>query len=322
MINNTQKLNINNLYLIVNMFIYLFHRDDRLGSNIVNYISQIAFAHKNNYYIKFKNNSKYAYHFYENYYNEFKETWFHESIFVKALFAYIDKYNNELHEIGVDIGEKITMPERDIRGYSDFIIVTSFVVKNIKQDIISYFYEYIYDNVIIEFTNLASKYEIPFDVNKTILIHLRLEDVAHRYDYNGYECSEYYRNKILNDEECFIEFYNRINNQAPLSKEKLEFILEKVKEDYPEHKIILLTSPGSDTSFLNYDVIKNDNPDLDLYLLTVCNVSILSRSTYSLASVFFNRSKKSYIPLWGHFVSCGLSTIHDKIDKNMVQYFY
>jgi hypothetical protein len=39
--------------------------------------------------------------------------------------------------------------------------------------------------------------------------------------------------------------------------------------------------------------------------------------------MFFNKNKKkAYVPLWGHFVCCGLDTIYDKNDKSIITYFY
>ena len=56
-------------------FIVLSDRTDRLGSNITHYISQILYAHKNNYEIRLEK-SKENYRYYD-------------SIFIKILFNYI-----------------------------------------------------------------------------------------------------------------------------------------------------------------------------------------------------------------------------------------
>jgi len=155
------------------------------------------------------------------------------------------------------------------------------------------------------------------------LVHLRLDDVASRPDYDGSICSNYYKNKIKNNEHCFCEFYDKINNQAPLSKIKLDNIINKAKKEFTDYRVILITSPISDTSFLDYEVIKSNNENIDLYLLTMCNVTILSRSTFALSSMFFNDKKiKTYILLLGHFVCCGLDTIYDKNDISKIEYFF
>ena len=291
------------------MFVYLFDRKfDRLGANITTYIAQILFCHKNKYIIKFINNSKQNYRYCN-------------SIFVQTLFNYIDRFNEELYKINITDNEEFIITTKHKH---DWITTTSFSLNNIQVDFITYFHNYIYNDIISDFIKLSYNYNIPFDPSKTILVHLRLDDRSHSYDYNGYECSEYYKNKILHNEDCHLEFNDRINNQAPLSKNKLENIINKAKNEFPGYRVILLTSPGSDTSFLDcYEVIKNHDVDLDLYLLTMCNVAILSRSTYALSSLFFNNNKqKIYVPLWGHFVCTGLNTIYDKINTSKIEYFY
>jgi hypothetical protein len=105
----------------------------------------------------------------------------------------------------------------------------------------------------------------------------------------------------------------------------MDNVINKAKNEFTDFKVILITSPKSDPSFLNYDyeIIKSDDENLDLYYLTMCKVVILSRSTFALSSLFFNKDKiKSYIPLWGHFVCCGLNTIYDKLDNSKIEYFF
>ena len=180
-------------------------------------------------------------------------------------------------------------------------------------------------SILSSFKNYTKHYQIPFDIDKTILVHLRLDDVIDRHDYDGSICSNHYKNKINNKEDCYVEFFPLMNSQAPLSKEKLDNIINKANKEFPDHKIILITSPGSDTSYLNYDydVIKSDDIDYDLYLLTICKVTILSRSLFAYSSLYFNKDKtKTYLPLWGHIVCCGLDTIYDKNDKSIIEYFY
>jgi len=293
------------------MHITLYQRGDRLGTNIIIFLAQILFAHKNNYIIKFINNSKELYRFYNN------------SVFVTALFDYIAKYNYELYKKGITDGECHEFNNRD------YVFHTSSAVKNLESDYISYFYENMYEDIKPYFSNIASKYSVvPFDVDKTILVHLRLDDTTGWEDYDGSTCANYYKEKIANTEVSNWESiswvsFNGNNRQAPLSKMKLENIINKAKTDFPEHKVVLLTCPGSDTSFLDYEVIKNDDESLDLYLLTMCNVTILSRSMFSLSSLFLNNNKqKTYIPLWGQAVCIGLDTTYDKNDKSKLEYFY
>ena len=287
------------------MSFYLIDRSDRLGANITNYLAQIMYAYNNKYLIKlYKNKEEYRY------YNSF---------FVKILFNYIEKYNYKLNN---------TINNQHENEYffanHDYITNVINVLKNIKFDFITFFYNNIYNDIKTDFKNFGLLYNIPFDINNTILVHLRLDDVAERPDYDGSICSNYYKNKIKNNEHCVLEFYDTINNQSPLSKQKMDYIINKAKNEFINHKVILVTSPTSDISFLdyNYEVIKSNDENLDLFLLTMCKVVILSRSTFALSSMFFNDNKiKSYIPLWGHFVCCGLDTIYDKNDMSKIEYF-
>lgn len=288
------------------MYVHLCDRSDRLGANITNYIAQILYAYNNKYPIKFlKEKEQYKY------YNSF---------FVKTLLNYIENYNEELKR---NIINNHYENDYYIIG-QDYITTISNVVKDIKSDFISFFINNIYNNIKSDFYIISSftiNY-IPFDINKTILVHLRLDDVAGLPDYDGSFCSNYYKNKIKNNDNCVCEFYGKFNNQAPLSKTKLDNIINKAKNEFTDYKVILITSPISDASFLDYEVINSNDENMDLYFLTMCKVVILSRSTFALSSMFFNDNKiKTYIPLWGHFVCCGLDTIHDKNDISKIEYF-
>ena len=285
----------------------LLERCDLLGANITSYIAQILYAHHNNYFIVFgKEKEQYRY------YNSF---------FVKILFNYISQHNAKLQNT---LEYNPNTNPHYFTNINDYITTTTDVLRSIRTDFISGWYKDIYNYIKTDFTNVGSSYNIPFDVNNTILVHLRLGDVAGRPDYDGSICSNYYKNKIKNDEHCFCQFFDTINNQAPLSKPKMDYIISKATSEFPGYKVILITAPGSDTSFLQYDyeVITSPDENIDLLYLTMCKVTILSRSTFALSSTFFNENKiKTYIPLWGHFVCCGLDTIHDKNDPSKIEYF-
>ena len=297
------------------MRIILFDRNDRLGGNLLVYIAQVVFAHKNRYFIKFKDDCR------ENYK-------YHNTIFVSIIFKYIDYYNETLRQDGIiDDGSLYKFKDP-----ADFINIVSIVVQDIETDLFSYFQQHIYPHISCDLETITKNFQdkITFDINKTILVHLRLDDVSNLSDYNGSTASNYYKSKMFHKEHCFMEFYgieygDWANCQAPFSKEKITHIINQAKKKYPDHKVILLTSPNSDTSFLNYDVIKNDDPSLDLFLLAKSSVSIFSRSIFALSTLFLNdiqNKKQIYTPLWGHFVCCGLDTIYDKIDKSKITYFY
>ena len=144
------------------MYIVLFDREDRLGSNLLNYFAQILYAHKNKLFIKFKNNSKSDYSF-------------NHSFFVKILFNYIDKYNKQLscQKIEDNILFEFDNPR-------DLVYMMSFTLRDIQNDYITYFNTFIYDEIKSNILEMGNVYnQVPFDVNKTILVHLRLDDMAH-----------------------------------------------------------------------------------------------------------------------------------------------
>ncbi len=190
------------------MFTYLFDRIDRLGANIITYLSQILYCHKNQYIIKFRNNSKDHYR-YAN------------SVFVIALFQYIDQQNEAFYRMNIDDTEEVVLFDNQY----DFPRTTSFTIASLQQDMISYYNDFLYDLIQPVFLSRVTetRYSIPFDINKTILVHLRLGDVAHRNDYDGAICSQYYKQKIQNGEYCcnLNEFYGVCNEQSPLAKPKL-----------------------------------------------------------------------------------------------------
>ena len=287
------------------MYIILFDRGDRLGANITNYLFQMLYAHNNNIIIKFKNNSKEDYRYYN-------------SIFIKILFNYIDDYNKKLFckNIKDDILFIFDCP-------GDYILNISFTLQDIKNDYISYFKKNIYDYIKLDILNIKDIYNIiPFDINKTILLHLRLDDTSNWADYDGSICSNYYKEKIKNNEKCYY-ISNENNKQAPLSKQKIENVINKAKKTFIDYEVIILTSPNSDTTMFDYKVVKNNDENYDFYLLSLCKVVILSRSTFSISTLFFNNNKdKIYIPLWGHTAVLGFDTIYDNNDKSIYEYFY
>jgi hypothetical protein len=288
------------------MYLILFDRVDRLGSQIINYLFQILFAHKNKIIIKFKDNSK------ENY------KYYNSSIFIQILFNYIDELNKKL--LSEQINDDILF-EFDNPG--EYISNISFTLQDIKLDYLSYFKKFIYNTIKIDILNIKDLYNnIPFDINKTILIHLRLDDTSNLSDYDGSICSNYYKAKIIKNEKCY--YINNNNNiQAPLSKQKILNIIDKAKTIFNDREVILLTSPNSDTSNFDYRVIKNNDENYDFYLLSLCKVVILSRSNFAITSLFFTDNKdKVYLPLWGHTACIGFDTIYDNNNNSIYEYFY
>ena len=289
------------------MYVVLFHRYDRLGCNLINYIAQIIYAHHHGYYIKFLDN-KDNYPKYPN------------SKYYIVLLNYINNVlnvNNDTHncyQLGCYDDEILY----NCNKY-DLQYFCGYVTQSIKCDLLSYFHKHIYND--LDFTELNEFYnDIPYDFNNSIFCHLRLDDVSLKRDYDGSICSRYYKLLVENDKPCVNSFYDRINNHSPLSNEKINMMIDDAKNNYPDDKIYMVTSPISDTDFNKYDIISNDDVDKDLFILCNSKKSILSRSMYALTSLFFSKPKEyCYLPSWGYFVTCGLNT---KYDNNRFKFIY
>ena len=150
------------------MYVVLFHRYDRLGCNLINYIAQIIYAHYHGYYIKFIDN-KYNYSKYPN------------SKYYQILLNYINNVlnvKNDTHNcynLGSDDEILYNCNKYDIQ------LFCGFVVQAIKYDLLSYFHKHIYND--LDFKDLNEFYkDVSFDFNNSVFCHLRLDDVSHKYD--------------------------------------------------------------------------------------------------------------------------------------------
>lgn len=294
------------------MYIELFGSSDRIGGNIVDMISQIVYAVHNKMYIRYNRDRLRVYNSYNQTYNS--------SVFMQTLFDIIDKHNET-------ISDETFTEQLDLAAPSHFEVWVKTLL-NIEQDLFSYFRDHIYTYDIKEkfvSKGIDKNYEVPFHPKKTILVHLRLEDVRSQPDYDGTFCTNYFKERIengiipnnnLNEEIHKID--PNCNRQAPIAFDKLQKVIDSVLKDKPNHEVILVTNPNEDTSALPYKCIASDDECLDLFLLCNCETVILSRSNFALISLFFGFIKEAHIPLWGHLPCYGLCT---KYDKNNFKYF-
>ena len=314
--------------------IYLYSRGDRLGSHLIQYLSIIIYAFYNNLYIVYdhkKINYKTDY--------EYEGNKYQKSFIVESILNWIDNYNKKFpvkdykkkYE-NLNVMEYLLEFETKFNKNSffytcDLLIITTQVLYNIRTDLISYFKKYLSKSIIpyIE-AKVPDQLFIPFNPKKSILVHLRLGDVKDRPDYNGITCSKYFTNRINNEEQIIqgIRDLGYCNMQTPLAKEKVELAIFQAKQKYPDHEIIIITQPGSNNNIdLPYKIICSNNENDDLYYLCNADVLILSRSTFSLASVFLGKAQEIWSPLWGHFVTIGLNTKYDNLNKFInTNYFY
>jgi hypothetical protein len=111
--------------------------------------------------------------------------------------------------------------------------------------------------------------------------------------------------------------------QTPLAKNKVDLAINQAKQKYPDHEVIIVTQPGDYKIDYPYRCICSNDENYDLYLLCNASVLILSRSTFSLTALFLGSAKEVWSPLWGHFVTTGLNTKYDNLDKFVkTNYFF
>lgn len=283
--------------------LHLIGRCDRLGTNLINYISQIIHAYNNHYFIIYQNVN------------------YNESIFVKALIDFVDAYNNQLYETYnyLQDTEEITICNKDDLNYT-----TSLTVMHLKCDLISYFKKHIYSHMkthLEKYTFNNPEYNnIPFDPKKTILVHLRLEDVRTWPNYDGRICCSHYSRLINMGERCEWSCFGwRYNRQTPLPVENVQQQIDYALDRHPEHEVIIITSPGDYDTGFSYRSIRSNNENTDLFLLCNSEVVILSRSNFALSSLFFGIATDVYVPMWGHLSCLGPCTNYDNSNFN---YFY
>ena len=255
------------------VFLILNSRPDRMGANLSWYIMQIIWCHKNSWFC------------------HYNETPFDDSIFCKTIKLYLEKYNYRLGEhlkshdhewtVGFIEDSQQDWPGNNMK-----------VTKEVGIDLLSYYDKHIRHDMQECFGSTLIDNPMPLidgvDFKKTIALHLRLDDVAGRTPYPGKYSSKYYRDKLncgnigidLADEAAFFSKYNLecpgwnrhfnpFDCQAPLSIETIREYIQIAKAEFPEHEIVIVTSPTSnvDPRLSEYRVIQNSDPDMDLYFL-------------------------------------------------------
>lgn len=297
------------------MHINLFGSSDQLGGNIADIIAQILHSKHDRMYIKYNRDHLREYHPYNQSYNS--------TIFMQTLFDIIDEHNKT-----IDVNDDTFETYIELASPGHFEIFSKALLK-IQCDFFSYFKKNLYKEKFrknfLKRAN-AKGYDIPFDPKKTILVHLRLYDVRHRPDYDGRICADFFKNHIESgvfaDEATNSELKTNhpdTNCQAPLNFDKIQAVIDEIKQYKPDHEVVLVSYPEEDLSHLPYRTISHTDESHDLFLLCSCETVILSRSQFALMALMFGIANDVYIPLWGHLPCYGLYT---KYDKNNFKYYY
>lgn len=283
---------------------------DRLGGQFTYLLAQIIWAIEYNYTVQYSRDTIFQH-------NQHKSN--HDSSpFLQSLFDYVDFYNKNIC--------KDTDPDTLVNiSTTDFMLMISRSTLQIKSDYSSYFKKNIYP-FLEPFFLIRVKilnYSIPFDPEKTIGVHLRLDDCNKLPYYDGSFCAGRFRCQIDQDLLTTQHTHNEVrsqrfcNHQAPIAPHIILDLLDKLQKKYPDYEIVIITNPGEHLAdYSAYRHIQNSDPSLDLYLLSQTAVTVLSKSTFSLVSCFYGKAKEVYIPLWGQAVCFGFSSKYDKSGFN------
>jgi hypothetical protein len=269
----------------------LFSTNDRLGANLSYYFANLFYAHKYNLPVFFPNRSSI------------------DSIFLDSIRLFSNKYN-QTTEVTKDNVKYLD----NFNPSEDWYYVQARCLKAIQCDYITYFDLHFKEELskIIDMFAKLRGYTINYNPHKSILVHLRLNDVKKGFPEGTHEtCNDVYRDYINNDDydSCVKLCPYR---QAPITKSKLNYLINKAQEKYPNREVLLVTNPNEIID-LSHKVIANEDESLDLYLLSKSDLLITSRSTFGLMPLLFGNIKESWVPKWCHFAMFGLTT---KFDKN------
>jgi len=276
--------------------IKLHDRGDRVGSHLAWFISSILFAMKNKYKIIFEK-PKSEYHCYK-------------SIFIQSLFNFVDDYNETYFPD--------TIEDSIIHESDDFIKKILNNIMDIKCDLITAFKESIYTEKFREhlYTLAQSKnYTIPYNTEKTIVVHLRLDDRA-RYFANDTRHIYSSRFKIIIDNNDKNYTFPGFIGQSAIAEDSIQKIIKKTLDVYKDYEVIIITN-GTHT--LPYKTICSDDESYDLFLLSNAPVLIGSMSNYSISAMLFGNYKHIVYPVWDHAALYGLTTKYDR--NTTIQYF-
>ena len=263
------------------MYVVLLDRVDRLGTHLVWYISTFLMAIKNKYKIFF-----YKPHHQYNYYH---------TIFGTILFNMMISYNSSFKTHFQIVEEEHHFFKKNIHN-----------IIQIQSDYITAFHD-IFKPWKSPFDEVAKKYDIPYDPDKTIVVHLRLDDKQDCFvdDESRKLCSQRFQHAIDHD---ILWDGSGYQGQSAMKEDHVQKIIDKALQVYEGYEVIIITN-GKHT--LPYPTLCNTE-EHDLYLLCRAKVLIGSMSTFSFAAMMFGDPEKVYYPLWDHAVCFGLTTKYDK----------
>jgi hypothetical protein len=278
---------------------------NRLGAHIVSYLNQIFYAYSSHCYIHYDLNN----------------LPFSKSPFVILLLSFVNRYN-------LVSSEYYDTTEIFPQAHLDWSKKMYQTLEKIKMDFAAFSRE-IYPELCSDvFSSISPRFSIPFDPQKTIAVHLRLDDVHDWWDYNGTASANYYRDLIQRDasldEMAHVHSYGEYPNiQAPIPLDRIEIQIQDAKRRYPDHEVVIISSPKTRSLIqTDYRVLCNEDESHDLFLLCISDVVILSRSTFAICSLIFGNHSRVYTPLWGQLTYYGFYTKFHRDSEEHFSYFW
>lgn len=309
-------------------------KDDRLGAHCLHILICIVIAHKLDVGIHFDE----SYRFYSN------------TIFMKTLFKYISFWNTSRPKKNLTKVENVLVNYNPKCNYSIYHAATLLC----ESDIMSYYKKNIQTTMMIFFVEfeLEGDYEKKNrdTINKvsnenTTSIHLRLDDLEyHTFDYDSIIPIHFFENRVftegVNSKSISVLFHSYIlkhigvkqcknitrkyssvtpvfsyMGQSITDSKNIQTILDN---NLSGNNNIVITSPSGEVKLDNIPYSRiSSTQEVDLYILCKTSNLILSRSTYSLVSLFFNTNINNvWVHDWGVTLSMGLNTKYDKTNYN------
>lgn len=244
---------------------------------------------------------------------------FTDTIFMKSILKWVDDYNLTLRPPFNEAKENEYISSNNYT-YNWWEVVSQTVME-LKTDYVSYFRKHLLPTVrpyLDEFA-IESGYTLPFDPKKTIAVHIRMDDVAIRSDYDGRICSDLYKQRIEENDRDFFKNDRWCHQmQTQIFPETLNTLIENAKLKYPTHEVVIFSSPNEKIN-LPYRILSTDDFAFDLYCMCNADVLILSRSSFSFMTVFFGNASQIYLPVFCMSACIGLATKYDS-NKNIEFY--
>ena len=296
--------------------ILLTSRNDRLGSNFIFNLGIFLFAKINNLKICGDMNHKY------------RNSIFFVNFFENIKFRSQKKYENDKNSIFVkscDPYEFINNNDFSNQIYTILSGMRGPILNSLyfyKQDLVSYFIENYKSKFLEKVVNKLSKYKLPWENNKNIIIiHIRIEDAYKRCIQTHNPCFKYIISLIDRDN---LNNYNpkKRDNQSTIHYKLLKKLIIQLKNKYPDKDIYIIKKGNFYKTRINsyqpiFDkynlkITESNNEEEDLWKMMNSDILVLSQSTFPYMSAFYHLGSEIYYEKWSVPACLGLGSKYDK----------